>query len=365
VRALVLVALAACTQPPEVVPRQALALEGGGLSLSENAPQWTYLELRDAEEGPPLEPLPWPARIDFDERRSASVGSPLAGRVDAVEVRLGDRVKRGDPLFSVRSGAFADLEREVAAAKADVAVKVRVVQRSKELFALQAVPEKDVLAAEAELQSAVLVLKAAVAKRQSLKVGGAGDSLFWVTAPRAGAVVDADVSAGQEVTPERDKALVRINDLDEVLIVADVPEIDLGNLKAGDAVKVRVLGQGLELTSNVTFISEVVDPKRRTVEVRARMTNAERRLRPNAYVELVPAHDTSVRRVRVPETAVVTDGTRSVVFVARSPRRLEPVPVQTGRHRGGEVELTSGLEAGTRYVARGALLLLNQVELGE
>ncbi|MBL8956874.1 MAG: efflux RND transporter periplasmic adaptor subunit, partial [Myxococcaceae bacterium] len=309
--------------------------------------------------------LPSPGRVDFDEKRTANVGSPLSGRVESVEVRLGDPVKQGDRLFSVRSGAFADLEREVDGAKADLVVKERVAQRTRELVSLRAAAEKELQAAEAEVAAASLAVKAAVAKRQSLKVGAGGNNLFWVTAPRAGAVVDVDVYAGQEVTPDRDKSLVRISDLDEVLVIADMPETDLGDLKLGDAVTVRALGRGLEKTSTVSFISEVVDPKRRTVEVRARLANEDRSFRPNAFVEVVPAADGKQLRVRVPDTAVVTDGSKSVVFVARSANRLEPVQVQTGRHRDGEVELVSGLEPGMRYVARGALLLLNQVDLGD
>ena len=45
---------------------------------------------------------------------------PLPGRVDSVQVRLGSRVKVGDRLFSVRSGAYAELDHELEAARAQV-----------------------------------------------------------------------------------------------------------------------------------------------------------------------------------------------------------------------------------------------------
>jgi acyl-CoA dehydrogenase len=69
--------------------------------------------------------------------------------------------------------------------------------------------------------------------------------------------------------------------------------------------------------------------------------------------------------VRVPAEAVVSHGEQSVVFVTREAGRLERIPVTVGRRGGGEVELRSGLEPGTRYVAKGALLLLNQLQLAE
>lgn len=357
-----LLAALACSAPPEP-PRPQLTATATGVLMSPDAPQWKYVELEVAAPGAPLPRRPSPGRVDFDEKRSANVGSPLAGRVESVEVRLGDAVRRGDRLFSVRSGAFAELEREIDAARADLAVKQRVVQRAKDLFQLAATPEKEVLAAEAELKTAELQLRAAVAKKQSLKVGGAGENLFWVTAPRAGTIVDVDVFANQGVAPERDRALLRINDLDEVIVIADVPEREVIGLKVGTPIRVSARGGAVMRESRVESVSPVVDPRRHTVEVRVRLSNLDRELRPNAFVEVFPVPLEGELRLKVPEAAVVTDGDRSVVFVERERGRLEPSPVQVGQRHGGEVELHSGLLPGERYVARGALLLLNQVEL--
>lgn len=355
--------LAGCSKPPETPATPTLETSNGGVTLTADAPQWKYVELQVAAEGEPLEPLPVPGQVDFDEKRTANVGSPLAGRVETVEVRLGDTVQKGARLFSVRSAAYADLDRELEQSRADVGVKERVLQRARDLFALKAVPEKDVLSADAELKAAELAFKAAQAKKQSLQVGSAGDNLFWVTAPRGGTVVDVDVYSSQEVAPERDKGLMRISDLDEVLVVAHVPEGEVGDLRAGDPVTVRSQSGVVELKSTVERVSEVVDPKRRTVEVRVRIDNRGRVLRPNSFVEVSAMADPKTKRLRVPDSAVVTDGDKSLVFVAKTARRLEPVQVQPGRRRDGEVEIRSGIEPGTRIVARGALLLLNQVEL--
>jgi cobalt-zinc-cadmium efflux system membrane fusion protein len=336
-----------------------------GVNLAPDAPQWKYVELAAAQEAVPLVPLPAPGRVDFDEKRTSNVGSPLAGRIEAVQVRLGDTVKQGDRLFSVRSGAWADLDREAETARSQVGLKKRVVERSRELFTLKAIAEKDVIGAEAELKEAELALKAAEAKKQSLQVAAGGDNLFFVRAPRSGTIVEHDLYSSQEVTPDREKALLRISDLDEVLVLADVPESDVGDLSADEPVTIRTQVGGVERKGTVDHISEVVDARRRTVEVRVRAQNKDRVLRPNAFIEVVPNPVGAAKRVRIPDGAVVSEGTKSVVFVAKGPGRLEPVEVVPGRRRDGEVEIRAGLEPGTRFVAKGALLLLNQVDLAE
>jgi cobalt-zinc-cadmium efflux system membrane fusion protein len=184
-----------------------------------------------------------------------------------------------------------------------------------------------------------------------------------VKAPRAGTVVDLDVFSGQEVTPDRDKPLMRLSDLDEVLVIADLPESDVSDLVVGEAITINLASNNTTRDGTIEYISEVVDSKRRTVEVRARAKNVDRALRPNAFVEVLVTPDAKALSVRVPDGAVVTQGPKSVVFVATGPGHLAPSVVVTGRRSGGETEIRSGLEEGTRFVSRGALLLLNQVQL--
>lgn len=358
-----LVVLAGCKKAPtEVDAAQLIKADASGVTLAADAPQWKYVELSVATLGPALSPLPVPGHVDLDPKRTAAVGVPLPGRVEAVLIRLGSRVKQGDKLLSVRSGAFAELDRETEAARAQVAVRQRLLERAKELYELKAAPQKDVLASEAELKEAELTLKASESKQRSLSVSAEGDNLFWIRAMRSGTVVELDVFPGQEVGPEREKPLLRLSDLDEVLVIADVPESDVRDVQLGESVSIRP--QGTDTREGVVeYISEVVEPRRRTVEVWVRAKNADRLLRPNGFVEVVIKPDSTAEVVKVPDVAVVTQGTRSVVFVATGPGRLEPRPVKLGRRRDGMTEIRDGLEPGTRFVARGALLLLNQVDL--
>lgn len=349
---------------PAVDPATLLKVDANTVTLPAGAPQWQYVQLAVAEPDAPLPPVPAPGRVDLDETRTSSIGAPLSGKVDAVQVRSGDVVKHGDRLFSVRSGAFADLNREVQSAREEVAVKTRLRDRVRELVRLQVSPEKEALAAEAELREAELAYRAAQAKQGSLEVGGAGENLFWIRAPRAGIVVDLDVSASQQVSPERDRPLLRISDLDEVRILADVQEVDAADLTAGRPATVRTPA-GAERVCPIDRVAPLVDPLRRTVEVRLRCDNRDRFLRPNAFVEVLPQPDPSTRRVQVPAEAVVSDGGQSVVFVAEGSGKLVRRKVTPGRQRDGRVELREGLEPGARYVARGAILLLNQIELAE
>jgi cobalt-zinc-cadmium efflux system membrane fusion protein len=191
-----------------------------------------------------------------------------------------------------------------------------------------------------------------------------GQNLFWVLSPRKGSVVELSASPNQEVTPDREMPVIRISDLDEVLVLADVQESDINDIRRGTPAVVHT-SSGASRAGQVEQVAEVVDPARRTVAVRVRVPNQDRVFRPNAMAEITFQTDSGDKRVRLPGDAVVTDGPRRVVFLAKGPGRLERVQVATGRERDGEIEILRGVEPGQRFVAKGALLLLNQIDLAD
>ncbi len=362
---LMLAPLAACDRgAPQHVSASTTSADASGVTIARNAPQWRYVELGIAAVEKPLPPLPVPGHVELAPDRTAALSAPLPGRVERVLARRGASVNAGERLLSIRSGALAELIRDEQAARADLQLKQRAANRLRELHESKAAAHKDLLVAEAELQESEFALLAAQSKLASLAVEIEGDNLYWVTAPRSGVLVEVDVLPGLAVGPERAEPLMQLSDLDEVLVVADVAEGGLRGVEIGQSVSILSRASGESRRGSIESISRLVDPRRRTVEVWVRAPNADHYLRPNAFVEVAlepPAGSPSV--VCVPDAAVVTQGTRSVVFVPTGDERLEPRAVQTGRRRDGRTEISSGLEPGSRYVARGALLLLNAIEL--
>jgi cobalt-zinc-cadmium efflux system membrane fusion protein len=376
VAATVLAALAGATTAVVVLRGHAGAptapadftVSAGGVHLLPGAPQWRYIDLAVARRGDPLPPVPAPARVAVNEARSAPIYVPLAGRVERVNVQLGQQVKPGDRLLAVRSSSLPELGREVESARAALAVKSAMADRVRDLVGLRAVPEKDLVLAEQERREAELSLKAAEGKRRSLRLAALDDSgLYWVTAAKPGTVVERRALVGMEVGPDRAEPLLSIADLGEVIVVADVLERDTAGIKLGQRAQVNDVALGGDsVAGTVEYIAQLVDPARRTVAVRLRVPNPDRKLRPNAFAQ-VTFPGAPEKRVVVPAEAVVTDDQQSIVFVktaaAGGATRLERREVKVGRVRDDRAEIVSGLEDGETYVARGALLLLNALDL--
>ena len=338
---------------------------GDRIEIHDNAPTWSYLEFASADVQAPVPPAPVPARVAFDEGRAAPIVAPLPGRIDAVPVRLGQRVQQGERLVAIRSPDLVDLTKEVELKRNKELARGKAVERLRALVDLHAEPTKKLIEAEQDWAQAQLARQAAELKLRSLAVTQDDAGLYWLTSPRDGVVVQRDVLVGQEVGPDRTEPLMVVAELDEVIVTADVPEGDVAGLQVGQPAQVLPTGSGeAGITGRIEYIGEVVDPQRRMVEVRVRAPNLDHILRPNAFVQVAFAASESPRVV-IPAEAVVTDDQHSFVFVRKTdqPQALERREVTLGRQRGGRVEIANGLAPGETYVTKGAILLLNAVDL--
>jgi cobalt-zinc-cadmium efflux system membrane fusion protein len=312
-------------------------------------------------------PLPVPsltARVVTVQTLTAPSFAPLPGRVADVRVRMGDRVEQGAKLALVRTAELPALQHDLHAAELSVHTKQAMVDRTRMLVESRAASQNELLIAQSELQQARLEAQAAGAKIHSLSVEQAGESAYWLLASRPGTVVQLDAEPGMQVGPDRSDPIATIADLDEVVVVGDLPQRDAAGVRSGLQATVRLPGSaGASVAGRIESVSEVVDPDRQTVPIRVRVPNRERVLRPNAYVELEIAPQADAPLVQVPAAAVVSDGAAAVVFVEEKPGTFRRRPVQLGRQTPEKAEITSGLAPGEHVVVDGALLLLNALDV--
>jgi len=344
--------------PPFAVAEDTLKLRPGA-SLP------VVIETEAAQIGPALPHPAVPARVVTVESMTAPSFAPLSGRVVDLKVRIGAHVEKGDKLVEVRTPDLAAMHRELRGAQLSVRTRQTIVDRLTQLVESRAASNHELMVARSELEDARFSAQAADSKLRSLMVAQNGDAEYWVLATRSGTVVQLDAQPGKQVGPGTEKPIATVADLDEVLVLADVPQRFAAGLASGGAATIVVPGTTTRLTSAIETVSEVVDPERQTVPVRIRARNADRALRPNAYVDVIFTDDSDGKHLLVPSSAVVTDGDAAVVFVQTAPGTIKRRTVQTGMQTRDKVEVVSGLQPGELVVTRGALLLLNALNVEE
>jgi len=312
-----------------------------------------------------------PGRIEFDISRVGRVSLPVPGRVLQVLVRLGDPVAAGQPLLTVDSpdadavlSEYRQSQAGISQARSYLAKAEADHARAVSLFEHKALAQKEVLAAENELAQAKAGLDQSEAaceharrKIDILGLGGEKPAPFvTVKAPLAGKVIELSVTAG-EYHNDMSTPVMTVADLSTVWVTSAVPENAIRLIEVGESVEVELVAfPGERFSARVKRIADVLDPKTRTVQVRAELANPAGRFRPEMFGRIRHSHDTRTVPV-VPARAVLRRGTEAVLYVERGPGRFEKVPVTVGAARGDQIPVLAGIKAGDRVAVDGVMLL--------
>ncbi len=235
----------------------------------------------------------------------------------------------------------------------------------------KATNQKSVVEANAQLQRANSAVTAA---RTQIRLSDASyqgrlaqlgnranaEGIVTVTAPIDGTVADREITIGQSVA-DAGARLMTITDDRQVLATANIYERDLGRLKIGQQVSVKVPGMIERVFSGqISRIGTVVDSQSRVVPVQATLDNSDGLLKAGTFAEIKLATDkVTTPVVVIPANAVVEADQEKLVYV-KSGDGYQPTTVTLGQTVGDLVEVKTGLFAGDLVVSQRAPQLYAQ-----
>jgi cobalt-zinc-cadmium efflux system membrane fusion protein len=304
--------------------------------------------------------ISFPGEIRFDEDRTAHVVPRVPGVVEAVHAELGQAVKRGQVLAVIASQQISDLRSEQQAAQRRLELARLTFQREQQLWQERISAEQDYLQARQALQEAEIALANARQKVAAVGPAGAGNR-YELRAPFDAVVVEKHLTVG-EVVDETSNAFT-LSDLSRVWATFAVAPRDLGKVVTGREVTVSAPDLGAQVLGKVNYVGSLLGEQNRAAIVRATLANPNGAWRPGLFVNVAVSVDRFDAAVAVPESALQTWEAQTVVF-ARTEEGFEARPVKTGRRDAGQVEITSGLAAGTQVAAAGSFVLKSELGKG-
>ena len=303
------------------------------------------------------------------DSRVGSVRALARGRVQDVLARVGDRVDAGQPLARIDLIEAGELRSEYAAARAELqkltvqqANATRHLDRLRSLAGIGVTSQRDLELADGEHAAIVQTVRAqesqligleAKLRRLGLSEADGASSITAIRAPFAGVVIRAQAAPGDVVDSE--VGLFAVADLSDVWVQAEVFEKDLGRVQIGQPARITVdTYAGQTFSGHVAYVSDVLDPKTRTAQVRCVVPNRDRRLKIDMLVGVDVPTTTGRTVLAVPVTAVQDLSGRTVVFVRTSDHTFHTRDVKVGESTGGRIEIVSGLREGESVVVEGA-----------
>jgi len=310
-------------------------------------------------------------------QRKAAVASKVTGRLVALMVEEGSKVKEGQVIArmesvdvtAARDQAAANLNTVRAAldqAKAERDMAQLEYARYQKLFASNFVAKADYDVAETRYKRAVEGVKGAEAtvRAGSAALRNAEASLDYtlVRAPFDAVVLTKNADVGDIVTPmgsaaNAKAAVVTIADMKSLQVEADVSETSIASIRVGQPCDIQ-----LDALPNVRFQGEVytivptVDRSKATVLVKVRFLDKDPRMLPDmsakvAFLSRRLAPEELKPRLAVNQSALISRGNKTFVFLLQG-NRIKETTVQVGSKLGDMTEIVSGLKPGDRAVIK-------------
>lgn len=271
-----------------------------------------------------------------------------AGRIVGVYVEPGDHVQKGQILARIDDSVLAPqvnrLEASLEQAQAQAALSAAEYKRALGVQAAGALSAEDI-----EKRRATAVTDAANVKVAAAQLAEAQARLnrTRITAPIAGTVLTRHAEVGQ-IASTGGEALFRVASGGEVEMRGQLAEQDLAQVKQGDAASVRLTGLPQSFEGRVRLLGAIIDPQTRLGEIRIAL-KPDPALRPGAFARGSVAVG-NARRPVVPQTAVLTDGQGSYVYIVSADHRAVLRRVVVADTSDDGVVIASGLSGNEQVV---------------
>ncbi|HVR03259.1 MAG TPA: efflux RND transporter periplasmic adaptor subunit [Polyangia bacterium] len=305
-----------------------------------------------------------PGRVTFDEDHTQRVSSPIDGRAVSILVKLGDKVRAGQPLIELSSPNVGQLQADAQKAMSDLALAEKAAERVHKLQVEGAVAEKEVAQVENDYRKARSDSARTTAQLKSLGVSASDPAVkVALRAQIGGIVVERNVLVGQEIRADQAAPLITVSSLDAVWVQADAYEQDLSLVAEGDAVTIHVPAYPSEtFGGKVGHIGDTVDSTSRTVKIRCLADNKAHRLKPEMFAKVDVLNAAGHKLMLVPAQAVLNDGDKSIVIVASEGNVFRARRVEVGPEIERKVRVLSGLRAGEKIVTDGAIFMKREID---
>ena len=301
---------------------------------------------------------------------TVAVVPKVSGRLEAVNVRLGDQVRRGQLLATLEDRELREQVRQNEASlevsratvrqrEADLKNAQSNLERSRNLFARNLIARQTLDDAEARYDAALAQVD--LAKAQGNQATARLDELrinlsnTRILSPVDGFVGSRSLDPGAFVGTN--SSFLSVVDIHFVRLVANLVEKDLRRIVLGMPAQVEVDAYpGEVFQGRVARLAPVLDPATRTAQMEVEVPNPASRLKPGMYARVQFVVLQRADALTVPRNALVDlEGTRGVFVADGKTARFKPI--KSGIVDGDAVEIIDGLPDDATVITLGSASL--------
>ncbi len=310
-----------------------------------------------------LKPQPFEHRFEVRasvaSRKNVLISAEANGRIEAIHVREGEEVKKGQLLITLDASI---LENSVEELQTQLDLATTIYQKRKRLWEQNIGSEVQYLEAKNSMETLQRRLETTNSQLRQSRI----------RAPFSGVVDNIDAKLGEMAM--FGSPMIRILSVSDMHLEADVSEKYLGRLKRGDSVTLYFSAFDAEINSVITSVGQVINQQNRTFSVEIALPhNANIPYKPNLVATVKIRDYKKDNALVIPSELIQQDNKGNFVYVinpGEETLKAQKVHITPGRSYQSLTEVTEGLEegavlirAGHREVTDGALVQIANREL--
>ena len=284
---------------------------------------------------------------NVETKQNILVYPEMPGIIEAILVKDGQAVKKGDVLARIKDGGLSD---QLSQLETQTELARTTFERQKRLWDQKIGSEMQYLQAKAQYEAqskAVEQLKSQMEKTT-------------VLAPFDGIIDDVFKEPGTVVAPGQGSEIFRVVNLSNMYITTEVPERYITNVTKNKEVKIAFPVLGLNVNSTIRQVGSFINPSNRSFKIEVPVNNKSGNIKPNLTARLQINDYTNKKAILIPQSIISenANGEQFIYVIKNKKANKEAIAtrvvIKTGKTQGDVIEVTANLSVGDEIIQEGA-----------
>ncbi|MGV8963479.1 MAG: efflux RND transporter periplasmic adaptor subunit [Candidatus Saccharimonadaceae bacterium] len=308
--------------------------------------------------------------FDVPPQNRASISSYFGGSVKNIKLMPGQRVKRGQVLFTLENPDYVQLQQDFLESQGQLTYLKSDYERQKKLVQDNVTSQKNYLKSESDYTVTRVKYESLRKKLELLNINPNTLTIetmrtaVSITAPINGYVTEVNITKGTFLNPS-DIAMI-IVDTDNLHLELNIFEKDLAKVRVGQPIHFRIQeDEGQQYEASVYLVNKTVDAEKRTIGVLGHLSDAKvtNRFTPGIYVQ-ADIYTTSDSLISLPQEALIEVESKYYVLVLDSSTSdgysFVKKEVKTGASNNDNIEIMNAIDfnENTEFLVKGAFNLI-------
>ena len=318
------------------------------------------LKISTAEMLPIEENITLTGEVESNSDKTVPFVSLVDGVVTQTYFSLGDYVKKGQVLATVKSVSLNELQDDTQTLQAQLGVAKRKLASVEAMYKDDIASQKDLEEAKSEVQ----ILQSNISKTsKNMQLYSGGKNDFQIKSPADGYVIDKNISNGMPVTAGGDQ-LFTISNLDKVWVMANVYATNMRHVYVNQPAIIKTLAYPDEsFSGKIDAVSQVFNENERVLKAKIIMDNNNMKLRPGMSADIIlPINSQNISAIAIPTNALIFDNNQSYVIVYKKDCELEIRHVTEIVSNNTLTYVKGALEAGEKVIASNGLIIYENLK---